>query len=169
MNFLDTLKPLLIKHEGFLPKPVWDVKQWSWGYGSFAGSNPAAKPAGTITKEQAWREALSHIQNHYKELSRHLKVALNSNQWAALISFSYNLGVSTGKKMVGYINTKNPSLIKHKWGLYVIADGKRSAGLVKRRADEYALFAKPATGSMMPNINPAFIGVLLLTIYFITR
>lgn len=137
------LKDFFAKHEGFTPVAVWDYKQWSIGYGTFIGSDKNKRPTVRYTKEQAWKESVRHIVSHYNELKKVVKVPLNPNQWAALLSFSYNLGVGIGRTMAGYINQKNPALIAQKWPLYVFAGGKKLDGLVKRRAEEYKLFTTP--------------------------
>jgi len=59
-NYIETvLKSFLPQVEGFLPRPVWDVKQWSWGFDTRVhGSvnDPNKNPGGTITKDQAYKE-----------------------------------------------------------------------------------------------------------------
>lgn len=147
MSFLSVLKPMLMLSEGFTPVPVWDVKQWSIGFGTWIGYDRNKKPAVTWTKERAWLEAEKIVNTHYSALKKVVKVTLNSNQWAALISFSYNLGIGTGEKMAGYINSGNLQLVKDKWLLYVIAGGVRNSGLVARRNNELKLFLSPSAVS----------------------
>lgn len=142
-NILSSLKPLLMFREGFTAVPLWDVKQWSWGFGSRVPDsvdNKNIKPKGTITKEKAWTEALKFIEDHYKYLSKLIKVPLSPNQWAALLSFSYNLGPGNADNLVANINKKDNAALMTQWRKYVIADGKRNQGLVDRREHELQLW-----------------------------
>jgi len=143
VNYIAILEKFLIEHEGFLPKPVWDVKQWSWGYGSrVPGSvnDPNLYPGGTITKQQAAKEAAKFYVSHYKYLSPLIKRNLNANQWAALLSFSYNTGTGNADNLVPNINSGNNTALKSQWMKYVYAGGEKLPGLVARRKRELDLF-----------------------------
>lgn len=132
--------PLIEKFEGYTPFPFWDYKQWSWGYGTFAGADRNKKPEGNITKDKAKAEALVFMNTHYQQLKPLVKVDLKPNQWAALLSFSYNLGVGNAKNLLRNINAKNTSALEIQWNKYVIAGGKVLQGLVKRRKAEFAIW-----------------------------
>lgn len=168
MNYLAILRPLLEKHEGFLSTPVWDVKQWSIGYGTAVGFDPSNKPQVRYTRSMAWDQSLKNIRYHYGELKKVVKTALNPHQWAALISFSYNTGIGNGRTMAGYVNTGNRELISQKWLKYVYAGGKRLEGLMKRRNEELALFYSAGSPGMPP-IGPVITVLLLITSYFLLR
>lgn len=139
-GFISKLRPFFEKHEGFTAYPIWDYKQWSWGYGSFAGSDPTKKPAGSISRDSAWTEVEKFVRKNYDTVKKHITVSLNSNQWAALMSFAYNLGPGIAIKIAPYINAKKWDTLKVKWSQYVYAGGKKLTGLVNRRADELKLF-----------------------------
>lgn len=138
--FESILKSFLPSVEGFSPYPVWDFKQWSWGFGTAAGYNKSKKPAGSITKEQAWLDALKVITAHYNYLKPLVKVELNPKQWAALLSFSYNLGSGTAAKIVQTINTGTAQDVVTRMKKYVYADGEILQGLVTRRKKETELY-----------------------------
>lgn len=139
-SFEPALKIFLPSVEGFSAYPVWDYKQWSWGYGTAAGFDQNKKPAGTITKERAWQDSLKLINQHYNYLKPLIKVPLNANQWAALLSFSYNLGSGNADNLVANINSGNEAALFTQWRKYVKAGGVRNQGLVNRREKEIALW-----------------------------
>lgn len=138
--FEPVLKNFLPSVEGFTPVPLWDYKQWSWGYGTAAGYDPNKKPAGTITRDQAWVEALKVIGSHYSYLKPLIKVDLKPQQWAALLSFAYNLGPGMADNLVPNINAQNQAALATQWMKYVIAGGIYNAGLKARRQKELALW-----------------------------
>lgn len=138
--FTSVLQSFIPSVEGFLAKPIWDYKQWSWGYGTAAGFDPNKKPTGTITREKAWQEALKVITDHYNQLSPLLTKTLNPNQWAALLSFSYNAGPGNAKKIIQTINTGTTADVVTRMKKYVVAGDQTNAGLVTRRKKETDLY-----------------------------
>ena len=139
MTFLPVLRGFLEKIEKFSPSP-WDYKQYSWGYGTYAGPVHLPKPNKTITKDGAFNEMKSHIEKDYKYLAKLVKVSLTANQWAALLSFSYNLGSGTAAKLVPYINSGDTKNLFAKWASYFNAGGKPNSGLKERRKKEIDLY-----------------------------
>lgn len=140
-----TLKAFLPQVEGFLPKPVWDVKQWSWGFGTrVPGSinDPNKNPGGSITKEQAYQEMKRYYIDAYNYLAPMITRPLSSNQWAALLSFAYNLGPGNADNLVPNINSGNDTALFTQWRKYVYAGGVKNAGLVNRREKELSLWQK---------------------------
>lgn len=139
-SFTGVLHNFLPSVEGFNEYPVWDVKQWSWGYGTAAGYDPNRMPAGSITREKAWQDALQVINDHYNYLRPLIKVDLKPNQWAALLSFSYNLGPGNADNLVTNINNRNTAALEHQWKQYIYADGQVNQGLINRRNKEWILW-----------------------------
>lgn len=139
------LKTFLPKVEGFSPAPYWDFKQWSWGYGTKvpgSGTDPAVNPGGTITREQAMIDALQHIQADYLYLKALIQVPLSANRWAALLSFSYNLGRYNADNLVNNINNQNTMALQTQWMSYIYAGGAVLPALIDRRAKEWSLWMK---------------------------
>ena len=99
----------------------------------------------TITKEQAeelLRKELVMIENKLKIM---VTSKLNQNQYDALVSFAYNLGInnlkaSTLLKKVN-LNPADPT-IRTEFNKWTHAGGKVLAGLVKRRQAEADLYFK---------------------------
>lgn len=137
------LNSFLKKWELFRPTPYWDVKQWSWGYGTRvpgSSADPGNKPPGAISPSQAITDALRHANNDYLYLKPMIKAPLNSSQWAALLSFSYNLGPGNADNLVDNINNHNLTALKNQWESYINADGVPNSNLIQRRAAEWKMF-----------------------------
>jgi lysozyme len=145
------LVQILKKEEGFIAKPKWDVKQWSWGYGSRvpdSTANPALNPGGVITPDRAMNDLLKEAKYVYDALYPLIKRKLNGNQWAALISFGYNLGVGNAKNLIADINGNSAGLEAH-WKQYVHSGGKVNPDLVKRRDHEWTLWNTPVATTVI--------------------
>lgn len=130
----------LLTYEGFRSSPYWDYKQWSWGYGTAAGFDKSDKPEGEITKEQALKEALAHAEKDRKELAKVIKRKLTGKQWAALLSFSYNLGLGNALKIVDTLNEWDTELLMYRWLSFNKVDGVLNEGILNRRKDEWKKF-----------------------------
>lgn len=141
VNYIDVVKSFIPSVEGFSAVPIWDYDQWSWGYGTAAGYNKNKKPAGTISQDKAMQELLKVVNAHYKILAPLVKKKLTANQWAALLSFSYNLGTEGGpKKIIETINAGTVADVVTRMKKYIYAGGLINQGLVNRRKKETALY-----------------------------
>lgn len=137
------LKTFLPNWEGFSTTPYWDIKQWSWGYGTrVPGSvdNKNVVPTGTISRSKAITDALDHVNHDYLYLKPMIKTPLNSKQWAALLSFAYNLGPGNADNLVANINSHNFAALETQWKQYINAGGVPNDQLIERRAAEWNLF-----------------------------
>lgn len=138
-NFKDRLISALASFipsvEGFRSHPYWDVSRYSWGYGTKAPGQ-----YGEISREQAFNEMVSYLLADYSILSKKISRSLNVNQWAALLSFSYNLGYDDALDLVPIINSGNDSALATEMRRYVHAGGVVNADLVERREKEIALW-----------------------------
>jgi GH24 family phage-related lysozyme (muramidase) len=137
---MDTLE-MIKSFEGFAPKAYWDHKQWSIGYGSFAGSN-RSKPdiEGTISKERAESMLSDHVQKFSNDVERWNRVGnykWNEGQKGALISFAYNIG-SIGQ-LTDQGKRDNAGIAKTMLA-YNKASGQVVPGLVNRRRVEQQKF-----------------------------
>ena len=134
-RLINKLAEFIPAEEDFSPKPYWDVTRYSWGYGTKAPGS-----TGTITRDQAFAEMLSHLMSDYDVLRPQITRQLTVNQWTALLSFAYNLGIGNAFKIVGVINTGDDSALAAKWSQYVYAGGKVNSTLVARRQREIDLW-----------------------------
>lgn len=126
---------LIPEFEGFRATPYWDVSRYSWGYGT-----QAPGPTGTITKEQALADMRAFVNNDYNYLKPLIDRELSGNQWAALLSFSYNLGRGNADNLVPNINSGDTSALGDQWNSYVYAGGVRNSVLVNRRRVEWDIW-----------------------------
>lgn len=113
------------------------------GYGSTTGLTRADVGRKTITTAQAEALLRTDLVRFEKAVSRLVTVPLTDNQFAALVSFAFNLGEGNlGKStLLKRINAKAPIAdIERSWMQWVNAGGRRLQGLVNRRADEMKLW-----------------------------
>lgn len=136
----EVLETFIPSVEGFSAVPYWDVKQWTWGYGTAAGFDPNKKPTGTITRAQAFDDMIQHLQKDFSYLFPLVKRQLNPNQWAALLSFSYNLGPGNADNLLPNINSGNDAALFTQWRKYNKAGGVVNENLKQRREKEIALW-----------------------------
>jgi GH24 family phage-related lysozyme (muramidase) len=137
---MDTLE-MIKSFEGFLPNAYWDHRQWSIGYGSFAGRNRSRPDiAGPISRERAESMLRDQIQQYSNDVERWNRVGnynWNEGQKGALISFAYNIG-SIGQ-LTGQGRRDNATIAR-KMLEYVRASGEVLPGLVNRRRVEQQKF-----------------------------
>lgn len=134
-RLLNKLASFIPSVEGFEPSPYWDVSRYSWGYGTAA---PGA--SGTISREQAFKDMVEYLLNDYRLLSSKVTRQLTVNQWAALLSFSYNEGVGRAYNLLANINAGNDQALATQWRKYNLAGGVVNKNLVERREKELNLW-----------------------------
>lgn len=139
-TYIPALREFLPLVEGFSARPVWDFRQWSWGYGTAAGFDPNVRPPGEITRERAMRDALATVADNYRQAAPMITRRLNGHQWAAFMSLLYNLGPGRAGTFAPYINSYDDTGLFSKMRAYVYAGGVRNQGLVNRREKEIALW-----------------------------
>lgn len=113
-------------------------KYWTCGWGRYS---PDIKEGQTITQAQADAWLVEDLAKYEKAVDG-LGLALNQNQFDALVSFAYNCGVGNLRLL-----TKNRTLTQIADAIprYNKAGGKVLAGLTRRRNAERELFLKGAT------------------------
>lgn len=132
------------KFEGLSLEPYADNKQWSIGYGTFAGPYPGPKPSLKLTGEQQAHDLMmKDLTGREKEIKSKLKRNISQNQYSALLSFAYNTGVGAASKVIDIINQGDISRAAAKMLEYVYSGGKKLNALVKRRESEVSLFITP--------------------------
>ena len=116
-----------------------------WGNTYYPNGKKVTMNDAPITKEYA-TEMLSYIaqKDFGDKIIPLLKVNINQNQYDALVSFCYNLGIGNFKSstLLKKINNKDfigASLEFEKWNK---AGGKVLSGLTRRRLKEKELFLK---------------------------
>lgn len=135
----------IIKHfEGLRLKAYQDsVGIWTIGYGhtSMAGP-PDVKPGMTITTAEAEEILKRDLGIFEKGVDDAVTVSVNSNQFSALVSFAFNVGLSAlrDSTLLRKLNSGDYSGAADEFPRWVYADGTQLPGLVRRRNAERALF-----------------------------
>ena len=141
---------LIKQFEGFRSRAYRDsVGVWTIGYGHTSRAGPpAVRPGMRITREEGERILRRDVEKFAagveKALGRHA-ARLNDNQFGALVSFAYNVGVGALKRSSVLKAVKAGRLddVPGKLMLWTRAGGRRLKGLVRRRKAEGELFMTP--------------------------
>ena len=145
------------EHEGFAKYAMWDVSQWSVGYGTRCG----VKRDGSDVPE-AWKEGnagITELEAEYllrQMLAEQFEPALDAflakggqtlsqQQYDALISFSFNLGtawMNRGYQMGEYIYTGKYTEMQlvNTMGRWINVNGAPNSGTARRRISEANVF-----------------------------
>lgn len=128
---------LIKRFEGLSLKAVWDVNGYSIGYGHHGND---VKKDMEITKEKAellLKEDLARFEKNVDSFNDIYN--FNSNEFSALVSFTYNLGFGNLKKLLAN-GCRTKTEIKLAMTKYVNVNGKPNNGLLERRKKELELF-----------------------------
>lgn len=111
----------------------------------YGHTGPEVRRGLTYTDAQCTAILHEDIRVHRAGLNRCIRRNLNSNQWAALTSLAFNIGVNRtcGSTLVRYVNAGNFPAASAQFGRWVYAGGRRFRGLERRRAAEKVLFDTP--------------------------
>lgn len=119
---------------------------WTIGYGSThyeSGAN--IKQGDTITHERAEELLKFDIRKFEVGLDKIVKSAINQNQYDALLSFSYNLGLGNleQSRLLSRVN-KDPSdiWIEREFEKWCNVNQFPMPGLLRRRRSEYWLYSR---------------------------
>jgi len=123
------------------PDPGTGGDPWTVGYGSTKGVKKGMK----ITVQEAEQRLIMDLQDACKAVERYVTIPLNDNQFAALVSFTFNVGagnlaVSTLLKRLNEGEYGSVPMQLMRWNR---AAGKILNGLTRRRTAEGDLFQKP--------------------------
>ena len=122
---------------------------WTIGYGqtgSYYGKR--VRRGMTTTKAEAHTWLRDHSIKTYEDaVTQAVKVPLNQNQFDALVSFTYNVGVGALKQSTALrkLNAGDYAGAADALTMWTKFKGKVLAGLVRRRKEERALFLTPVT------------------------
>jgi lysozyme len=113
---------------------------WTIGYGHTKGVTKGMM----ISHTQAEDLLLEDLKRFEEAVRRLVTVPLSQNQFDALVSFTFNVGIGAlqGSTLLKLLNTGNYSSAANQFNKWVRGGGKVLPGLVVRREDEYQLFIK---------------------------
>ena len=95
-----------------------------------------------ITQEEADARLVSDVSEAESQVSRVVKVPLTPNQFSALVSFTFNLGVGELmlSELLAVLNQHNYASAAHNFMRFIWAGGEPRDDLYFRRKAERALF-----------------------------
>ena len=142
---------LIKKFEGFNSKPyLCPAGKWTIGYGAtfYADGKAVTQRDKPITEAEATVLLIALLGQFAAKLKPLIKQNLNDNQFSALVSFAYNVGVgnfqsSTLLKLINAAKFDQAANEFLKWSKARVNGVLQPLpGLVKRRAAERSLFIK---------------------------
>lgn len=115
---------------------------WTIGFGSTRVDGIPVKQGDTITLEEAVKQTRSFVKQVEDSINKLVKVVLTQNQFDALVSFVYNVGIAafTSSTLLKLLNQKEYLAAADQLLRWVFAGKKYSAGLYNRRVDERKQF-----------------------------
>jgi len=115
---------------------------WTIGWGHVAG----VQPGDTCTQAQADTWFFQDTHAACNTVMRLVDVAVNQNQFDALVSLCFNIGGGhfCSSTLLKVLNAGNFMAAADQFLVWDIVGGQQSPGLARRRAAERALFVTPA-------------------------
>lgn len=111
---------------------------WTYGYGSTTG----VKKGDCISSADAEKLLEKELNDFASKVERLLKVRVNQNQFDALVSFAYNVGIGalSSSTLLRYLNAGNYKAAADQFPRWNKSKGKVLAGLTHRRTACRELF-----------------------------
>lgn len=137
---LDGFK-LITEFEGCRLKAYKDsVGIWTIGHGHTHGVYEGQE----ITQEQADLLLDTDLTKFEDGVCALLRAPVNDNQFAAIVSFAFNLGLNNlGRStLMRYVNNSRFEMAADEFHKWAMAGGQQVDGLVRRRDAERSLFLK---------------------------
>lgn len=116
---------------------------WTLGIGhTSAAGPPKVEPGMRITVQEAYDILNRDLDQYEAAVNKYVKVPLTQNQFDALVSFVYNVGVGAFQKstLLKKLNAGQYNAVPGELMKWTKAGGKELAGLVRRRRAEAALW-----------------------------
>lgn len=137
---------LIKRFEGFEPKVYLDaVGLPTIGYGHLLKKGEEKNFKGvTLTEQQASLLLRQDIREAELAVLRLIRVPLTDGQFAALVSFVFNLGAGALQRssLRQKVNREEHGAVPHEFTKWVYAGGKKLKGLILRREAEARLYIK---------------------------
>jgi lysozyme len=145
MKVTDAGLALIKTYEGFRGRAYRDaVGIWTVGYGHTSAAGPPKVTPWLVLDEPAAAQLLRRDVDMFAAgVAARVKADLSDEQFSALVSFAYNVGLGAFAKssVLRAVNAGDFAAVPTRLSAWVKADGRTLPGLVKRRAAEGALFA----------------------------
>lgn len=149
-NLSPTGRQFLMESEGFKDTAYQDSAGiWTIGFGSTRLNNKPVSKGMKISKEEGFRQKESYVKELQKAIDNSVTAPLTQNQYDALISLGYNIGVNglANSTLVSKINsgdqiTEEDFLSFNKAKNKGTGKKEESEGLSKRRKREFEIFSQ---------------------------
>jgi lysozyme len=132
---------LVREHEGLRLAAYRDTSGiWTIGY----GHTEEVRPGYCISSDRAEQLLKADLTRAERAVAALVKVPLTDNQFSALVSFVFNVGEGAFAKstLLRKLNESGYGLVPACLKSWIFDNGRVLPGLVKRRADEAALWSK---------------------------
>lgn len=139
MKFSDNGLEVIKRFEGFSPVPYQDAQGWSIGYGHFIKPDEILT---AVSESQAADLLKQDAAIASAAVSNSVSVDLTQNQFDALVSLTYNIGVTAFRNstLLKKLNAGDYSGAAAQFARWNKSQGEVLAALTSRRANEQALF-----------------------------
>jgi len=141
--YLDTLVRPQLRSKGY-------GGLWTIGWGS---TGPHVTEGTTWSRKQAEEDLLRLIRSHEESVKSKVKVELTQNQFDAITSLSYNMGLGKANGLLSKLNRGDYEGAADAFLMYNQAGGVVRRGLVRRREAERALFLNPSQPETVPQAS----------------
>jgi lysozyme len=158
MKMTDEGLALIKRMEGLRLTAYRDaVGVWTIGYGhtAMAGA-PEVRAGMTISNAEAHAILVRDVDIFARGVQAAVRVKLIDQQFSALVSFAYNVGLGGFKRssVLAAVNAGDFDAVPRRLNLWTKAGGKVLPGLVRRRAAEGALFMSENADVTAEKITP---------------
>jgi lysozyme len=158
MKMTDEGLALIKRMEGLRLTAYRDaVGVWTIGYGhtAMAGA-PEVRAGMTISNAEAHDILARDVEVFAKGVRAVVQIKLTDQQFSALVSFAYNVGLGGFKRssVLAAVNAGDFDAVPRRLNLWTKAGGKVLPGLVRRRAAEGALFMSENADVTAEKITP---------------
>jgi lysozyme len=139
MKFIDAGLKLIKEFEGFSSVAYEDQGgRWTIGYGTAMN----VKEGDVMTEDEASLRLMSDIASVASRAEQMINHELNDNQFSAVVSFAYNLGIGNLAKstLLNCINKHEIEDASKEFERWAKINGVENAGLLRRRQAERDLF-----------------------------
>jgi lysozyme len=136
---------LIKRWEGFSLTPyICPAEKLTVGWGHLISEADAVKYAGGITQEQATALFAHDVRIAEGGVTNLITAPLTPNQFAALVSFTFNLGAGRlrASTLRRKLNAGDYDGAAREFDKWVFAGGRKLTGLIRRRAEEKRLFSE---------------------------
>lgn len=136
---------LIKRFEGFSRKPyICPAGVATIGYGMtfYPDGSKVTMRSFPITEEQAEADLTAIVAKFAKSVDELVKVTLTQNQFDALVSLAFNIGIGnlSRSSLLRHLNAGDFVNASKQFDKWVFAKGKKLSGLVNRRNAEKKLF-----------------------------